>query len=559
MPTLYWIGGGANKNWSTAANWATASAGLPFTAAPTSSDNVIFNGSGSTANSDSNIDSAFSIKSLFVSSSYTAAISHSANLTIIGGKIEFGPSASISGSINQTISLSGSSTIMSNGKSWPGTLTLDYTNAGTNILSGSLTISGSLIWKAGSSAPFNSSPASSMLTTYGGLLPDPATGRALTGTAQVTWAGGRWYVQNNLNAIYNLSTLIISGSVEAMGRCVIGAGGTINFIYLTGSISASKGGDTYGPELQHRGGTIYLNTFSTASGFNMIIWGLTWANAGTYVLVTDASASYCASAVAGAVLNANTGVERLFTPSYNIYPTNGTITGSATVVITGSTGCYTSIGQPSTGYFATNIVLSGNGTIAAGNYGMAGGAKLTYLTGSWTTAGAILDIRGSCALDLKGSAGLVFDGMGTAASADSRVTLSSSLFISRSFSINSTANITFTGSTGTNAWSCETLTSTVASGTTTLQSGSEYFVRRHMFCSSSRAGSKITLASNSATERAFLTVSNTGSMVTIADFTRIDASNGRTIRSFNGTITDCRNIESITDLQTNASSFISSF
>jgi hypothetical protein len=36
----------------------------------------------------------------------------------------------------------------------------------------------------------------------------------------------------------------------------------------------------------------------------------------------------------------------------------------------------------------------------------------------------------------------------------------------------------------------------------------------------------------------------------LSNFTRIDASNGRTIRSFNGTITDCLNIVGFTDIAT---------
>jgi len=104
---------------------------------------------------------------------------------------------------------------------------------------------------------------------------------------------------------------------------------------------------------------------------------------------------------------------------------------------------------------------------------------------------------------------------------------------------------------GTNVWNCNTLSHTgVSAFTVTLKESLEYVVTNSFSCFNSRTGSILLFTSAHASTKALLKLNSGATCKCLANFTRIDSSSGRVIRSFNGTITDCVNIVSITDLKT---------
>lgn len=72
--TLTWDGGGADNNWSTAANWSPD-------AVPTSADTVLFNATGT---KNSAIDAAFTVSAVTINDGYTGTIAQNQVLTVNG-------------------------------------------------------------------------------------------------------------------------------------------------------------------------------------------------------------------------------------------------------------------------------------------------------------------------------------------------------------------------------------------------------------------------------------------------------------------------------------------
>jgi hypothetical protein len=94
-----------------------------------------------------------------------------------------------------------------------------------------------------------------------------------------------------------------------------------------------------------------------------------------------------------------------------------------------------------------------------------------------------------------------------------------------------------------------------------FQSGIEYIINNGLTGLSIAGGFQslsniYVISSTSPSVRAILTLKNGAICNTILNFTRIDSSGGRTINTFNGTVTDCINVRRFTDLQTVSSGFI---
>lgn len=110
------------------------------------------------------------------------------------------------------------------------------------------------------------------------------------------------------------------------------------------------------------------------------------------------------------------------------------------------------------------------------------------------------------------------------------------------------ANVTFAG---TNGFTTRTLSvSSTSTVTITLKESITYSVTSGLESYLSRVGSIVLFTSSHASTKAILTLQNGASCNCLANFTRIDASGGRPIRTFFGVITDSLNIENVNDLQT---------
>jgi len=90
----------------------------------------------------------------------------------------------------------------------------------------------------------------------------------------------------------------------------------------------------------------------------------------------------------------------------------------------------------------------------------------------------------------------------------------------------------------------------ISAATINLKDGITYRVTTLLHGDESRTGSVLLLTSSHGTNKANITLDNGASCRLLADLTRIDASGGRVLRSFDGVITDCVNVVSITDLKT---------
>lgn len=219
---------------------------------------------------------------------------------------------------------------------------------------------------------------------------------------------------------------------------------------------------------------------------------------------------------------------------------NGGIVGTATLRLTG--GSFVSGGGGSIA-INTNLIFDGNITLV--NLIWFSGASFTKVSGT-ITGSVALTILSTCTLDLAGItwASIVFPG-GTVT-----VTLNSLLTTSGTASFNSVGGTSSLA--GTFGFSVGTLIPP-AGGNLSLKNGVTYIINNAL---SSATTNVNTITSDSGTLRANLTLVNNATCSTRQSFTRINATGGRPINAWNGTITDCVNIRTFTDLQTVASSSI---
>jgi hypothetical protein len=208
--------------------------------------------------------------------------------------------------------------------------------------------------------------------------------------------------------------------------------------------------------------------------------------------------------------------------------------GTADVILTGGTW------SGSSSFGCATLTIAGNVTINSGTN--LGTSTLTYSSGTVTVSAGTFTLSGNCTLN--NIAGITWSSISTTNA--STCTLNSLLTMTGTLSI--FAGSSFTGTAG---FTCGTLTGGaggVTAATTTLQAGITYTVTSALTINSSRVGAINTFTSSSPTVKAILTLSPGATCNVLSNFTRIDSSAGRTIRSFNGTITDCLNIVAFNDL-----------
>lgn len=267
MANYFWIGGGTNNNWSTVANWSTASAGTTTASvAPSSLDDVIFNGQGINAQSSSNINTAFTINSLIVSSSYSSSISHSANLTI-RGNLDITGSYTIVGNGGLIISGTHTSYIAGNNKTFSGSITFQRTAGGKTSLSSSLIVLGSCTISSFTGTQILDSSGSATLFVSGGLSGNFG-GTTVSGSMKITLKGGTWN-GNIRTANFNIGTLTLDGNITCSTNTCIG--GSIK--YLSGNINTN-------------GNTLYT-TANTVFDTYPLVWNSIRSQGHTNTLLSD--------------------------------------------------------------------------------------------------------------------------------------------------------------------------------------------------------------------------------------------------------------------------------
>jgi hypothetical protein len=165
--------------------------------------------------------------------------------------------------------------------------------------------------------------------------------------------------------------------------------------------------------------------------------------------------------------------------------------------------------------------------------------SLTYQSGN-ITGTRFLKINGAVTLNTNGMSFITVD-VGS-----SPVTLNSTL------TVTGTMTLTFvTTFSGTSGFIVDTLSKVGASGGSpilTLQNGVTYIIN-NSFITRNTQNSNNAITSNDATLRANLILTNGATCNVGGNFTRINATGGRTINTWNGTVTNCLNVRNFTDFQ----------
>ena len=404
-----------------------------------------------------------------------------------------------------------SCTLDTNGITWNN---LIY-NGGTSTLTSNLTGANLTVQTGG----VINKTTSEVITLSNGLT---LTG-SFDGSTNVTLTGGTWSGTSGFG-LGITGILTLNGNVTISGT-VVYANGTIK--YVSGTVT------TTGSTLSIRNTvTITFDTF-----------GITWNNVSTsssgatFTLQSNFICSGTFTTSSGNVTVNRTTAETFSIGGLNIASILG---GTAEVILTGGT-------WSGSGTVVSNFTLNGNSTISGSVSYRTG--TLKYVSGTITTTGSTLNLTFTCTLDTFGISW-------------NNVTTSNTLYtytINSLLSIGGTLTIGTGGSTfdGTAGFICSTLLN-AGTGviTISLKDGNTYTVTSSLNCYQSRTGSIVTFTSSSATVKAILTLQNGAACNCLANFTRIDASQGRPIYTFNGTITNCDNIKAFNDLKTIASSYV---
>jgi fibronectin-binding autotransporter adhesin len=305
-----------------------------------------------------------------------------------------------------------------------------------------------------------------------------------------------------LNAILTIA----SGFTDNTAHTWAGASG-LTILTPASTATISSGGKTFPNAVIFSGGS---GVKVLAGGNDWTILGTLTIASGTTVNLTTAEKLICAG---GLTLSAAMG-------------------GTATINMTGGT-------------WSGNFALSNNVTIA-GNITISGSVIyntgiLTYSSGTVTTTSSTLTISASTTLNTNG-----ISWNNITLSAAETITINSLLTITGTLTINASLAITFAGTAGFTAatFTCSHTTTT----SVTLKNSITYTVTTAFNAFTSRTGAILTFTSDDGTLKAILTLNQGATCNVLANFTRIDASNGRAIWTFNGTVTTCLNIFSLTDL-----------
>jgi hypothetical protein len=216
----------------------------------------------------------------------------------------------------------------------------------------------------------------------------------------------------------------------------------------------------------------------------------------------------------------------------------GTVAGSISITLTGGTW-----GGSGSNNIAGTINFAGTSTFSAtGSY--IGGGTISYTSGTITTTASTLTLGASCTLNTNG---MSWNNI-TLSNTTLTITINSLLTITGTFTLGSAAQ-TFAGTSG---FTTANLTdpSVGTPATKTLKNGITYTITTAFTAASSRSASKLLFTSDDGTLTAALTLNYGATCAVLADFTRINASGGRTIWTFNGVLTTCTNIISFSDYPT---------
>ena len=257
---------------------------------------------------------------------------------------------------------------------------------------------------------------------------------------------------------------------------------------------------------------------------------MTWSNANTKTISGNFTISGTLTLSGGSNVINQTGTDTLI---INGLTASSASSGTARIKLVGGTWSGNNTIQNNLD-IAGNVTLSGSIAYNTGT--------LTYISGTVTTTSSTLTIGSSTTLNTNG---ITFNNITLNASIT--LTINSLLSATGTFS-QGTNTVTYSGTSGFTVGTFD-MTAT-SSNTITFANTVTYTITNSLTCFKSRNAAPVTFTSNHATNKAIITLNQGASCNVLANFTRIDASGGRTIRTFNGTVTNCTNVQEFHDLQT---------
>jgi len=270
-----------------------------------------------------------------------------------------------------------------------------------------------------------------------------------------------------------------------------------------------------------------------------VIWGAPLTLTGTNTKTLFGNWSVTLVSILGSAVTLNKDTTETLTATGGLTMSSNTLqtlSGTADVILTGGTW------SGASAFSGNSLTIAGNVTISTGVSITT--TTLTYSSGTVTHSGT-LNISGSnSTLNTAGItwSNITMNGAPTA-------TITSLLTITGTLTLSAGSTCTFAGTAG---FTCSNLTGG-ASGLgqiLTLQAGITYTVTSALTINGTRIGLIQTITSSSGVggTKAILTLNPGATCNALASFTRIDASAGKTISTFNGTVTDCSNVIRFNDM-----------
>lgn len=483
MAARYWVGGTANWDATAGTKWALTSGGTGGQAVPTSADDVfIDNSSNVTVGATANCKS-INFTGATGTFSGSSALNVAGNITLATG---------MTLTYNGLLSITATSTITSNGKTFPGSITISASTITT--LADAAIVTGSVTF--GNSHTLNGST----LTVGGSLtanvsLVGTATNIILNGTG--TWSGT---LGNSVEI--NTSGTITFGTTNGI-IC-----NTTTLLYTTGTVVTT--GNTFTAELN---GTNILTLNCSAITFNNFIQS------------------------GKVTLSSNTTVNGNYTVRFNVDLTgtfnlnvggNLTMTGSqqnasSTTIILNGTGTWSGSGT-----IRCNLTINTSGTITISGSVAFANSTLTYTAGTVVTTSSTLLINTACTLTTNG---INWNNITISAGT---TTINSLLTINGVLSVAVTSAVIFDGTSGV---ACNTFSCTTAGRTITLKNGITYTVTSDLTLTGTNA-SRITVKSSTTTHAHLDLQVGATQNVTYTNATWIDSSGGQTINTNVGTLSN---------------------
>jgi len=374
----------------------------------------------------------------------------------------------------------------------------------------------------------------------------------VSGTTTIVYGGtGTWTALNTTSLISNILTINTPGTLTISGIVYKQLG---LFTYTTGTIIDTTGTVSVQSITLNLSGFTFRkllvnNTITLTSNINATTFGTWGANVITFTLgafslnftnlelgntgiTTLPTAWVCQN-----IEFANGGTGTLNTNSItingNILQSSIGIYGGTTTFTYAGTGSWTST---STGYFSNtfNINTAGTLTFISGNIG---GGTFTYTSGTVVTTSSTLTINVSTTLNTNG---ITWNNVTLSNTAIYTYTINSPFVGTGTLTIGTSTSTIFAGTAGF-TFGILTNASTVATSVT-LVNGLTYTITSSLNCFTTRNGSSLLFTSNHATLTSNLIFSGGATCNVLANFTRINASGGRPIMTFNGTLVGCSNI-----------------